>query len=91
MHPPAFRPTHHLSDWPDCRLEVHCVCSRRVVMLPVRLLLERGDRPFALVIAALRCSACRGKPAPVYLVAGQSRTFLHGPPPDWAVELVAAT
>jgi hypothetical protein len=35
--------------------------------VPVRLLLERGDRPFGSVVAALRCSSCGGKPAPVYL------------------------
>src|SRR3954468_12230539 len=29
----------------------------------------------------------RGKPAPVYLIAGQQRTDF-GPPPSWAVELV---
>ena len=49
---------------------------------------ERGDRPFRAVLAALRCSACRGRPAPVYLVAGYTRTFKHGAPPDWTLELV---
>lgn len=88
MHPPAFHLVQRLSDWPDCVLELRCPCSERMVMLPVRMLLERGDRPFAAVLAALRCSACKGKPAPVYLVAGHHRTFNHGPEPDWAVELV---
>lgn len=88
MHPPAFSLAHHLSDWPDCSLELRCPCSPRVVMLPVRVLLERCDRTFSAVLAALRCSACGGKPAPVYLVAGYHRTFNHGPSPDWAVELV---
>ena len=32
-------------------------------MLLVRLLLERGDSPFGQVLAALCCSACKGKPA----------------------------
>ena len=57
-------------------------------MLPVRLLLERGDRTFNAVFRVLRCSKCRGRPAPVYLVAGFHRTFNHGPEPDWSVELV---
>ena len=57
-------------------------------MLSVRTLREHGDRTFGTVLAALRCSKCRGNPAPVYLVAGHHRTFDHGPPPDWAVELV---
>lgn len=59
-----------------------------MVMLPVRMLLERGDRAFGAVLTALRCSVCKGKPAPVYLIAGHHRTFAYGPLPDWAVELV---
>ena len=88
MHPPAFNPAQRLSNWPDCVLELRCPCSERVVMQPVRLLLERGDRTFGAVLTSLRCSKCQGKPAPVYLVAGHRRTFDHGPQPDWAVELV---
>ncbi len=90
MHPPAFCLDHRLSDWPECRLEVRCPCSPRVALLPVRLLLERGDRSFGAALAGLRCSACKGRPAPVYLLAGQCRSFMHGPPPDWALELVPA-
>lgn len=57
--------------------------------MPVRLLIdERGDRTIRTVLAGLRCSSCQGKPAPVYLLAGQDRTFNYGPPPDWAIELV---
>lgn len=88
MHPPAFHPSHRLSEWPECRIEVRCPCSPRVTLLPVRMLLDRGDRPFAAVVKALRCSACKGQPAPVFLVAGQSRTHTGGAAPDWAVELV---
>ncbi len=90
MHPPNFHLAQHLSDWPECSLELRCQRSERVVMLSVRRLLEREDQTFGTVLAALRCSKCGGKPAPVYLVAGHHRTFNHGPPPDWAVELVAA-
>lgn len=88
MHPPPFSVAHKLSEWPDCALELRCHCSERVVLLPVRMLLDRGDRTFGTVLAALRCSKCGGEPAPVYLVAGYHRTFNHGPSPDCAVELV---
>lgn len=91
MHPPPFRLDHRLSDWPDCCLEVRCPCSPRVTIIPVRLLTERhGDRLFQGVLTRLQCSACKGRPAPVYLVAGHHRTFLHGPPAEWALELVPA-
>ena len=89
MHCRPFSISHRLSDWPRCTLEVRCLCDERVVMLPVRLLLERrGDRTFAAVSRALRCSKCGYRPAPVYLVSGHHRTFNHGPKPDRAVELV---
>lgn len=89
MHPPLFRLDDRLSDWPDCWLEVRCPCSPRVTVSPVKLLAtQHGDRTFRAVLAALQCSKCRGKPAPVYLVAGQTRTFMHGPPPSWSLELV---
>ncbi len=91
MHPPSFLPSHLLSDWPECTLELRCPCSPRIVQMPVRwMIAQRGDQPFAGVLAALRCSTCRGKPAPVYLVAGSPRTFCGGPPPDWSLELVPA-
>lgn len=89
MHPPLFRLDHALSDWPECCLEVRCPCSPRVALLPVRLLVnQRGDRLFRTVLAALRCSACHGKPAPVHLIAGHHRSTHGGPPADWALELV---
>jgi len=90
VHPPDFSIHHRLSDWPDCRIEASCPgCAGRIVVLPVRLLLqERGDRPFKDLTRGLRCSACGGKPAPVYLVAGLTRQACMGPPPSWAVELV---
>lgn len=89
MHPPGFRLDHTLSDWPQCCLEVRCPCSSSMTLLPVHLLAEqRGNWPFRAVLAALRCSKCRGKPSPVYLVAGHHRTAFIGPLPDWALELV---
>jgi hypothetical protein len=92
VHPPDFSIHHRLSDWPDCRIEVNCSpCGGRRVDIPVRLLLRDGpDRPFASIVAGLRCKVCGGKPAPVYLVAGLTRSFCFGPPPSWAVELVPA-
>src|SRR3982751_3100920 len=92
MHPPDFSIHHRLSDWPDCRIEVTCrPCGGRQVDIPVRLLLRDGpDRPFASIVAGLRCKACGGKPAPVYLVAGLTRRFCFRPPPSSAVELVPA-
>jgi len=58
--------------------------------MPVRLLAKRGNRPFRAVLDALRRSTCRGKPAPVHLIARRSRTFTGGSSPDWSLELVAA-
>jgi hypothetical protein len=46
MHPPLFRKTHRLSDWPTCVIELHCPHCRGggSVGYPVRLLIERhGD------------------------------------------------
>jgi hypothetical protein len=42
MHPPQFRPTHKLADWPHCIVEVNC-CGGSVGY-PVQLLIKRkGD------------------------------------------------
>jgi hypothetical protein len=43
MHPPPFRLTHRLSDWPDCRLELHC--CRGATVYPVRLLMTNSGDP----------------------------------------------
>ncbi len=89
MHCDQFSTTQRLSDWPECRIEVRCTCSPRVVVLPVKYLIERsGDRTFTALTRAVRCKACGGKPAPVYLVAGQNRIFNYGAPPAWSVELI---
>jgi hypothetical protein len=86
MHPPAFRASHHLSDWPECRLEL--TCCRGQVVIPVRLLMrQHGDPTFATILARLRCRRCKGAPAPVFLCAG-GREHTGGVPPDWAIELV---
>ena len=86
MHPPPFRLTHRLADWPDCRLELHC--CRGATVYPVRLLMTGyPGLTFGQLLARLRCKRCRGSPAPVYLCAGR-REHNHGAPPDWAIELV---
>ncbi len=58
MYPPQFSTKQLQSDWPQCRLQIKCSSSPRIVLLPVKLLLERGDRTFADVPLALRCTAC---------------------------------
>jgi hypothetical protein len=69
MHPPPFRVSHHLSDWPDCRLELNY--CRGQVIFPVRLLMTRhGDPSFQTLLRRLRCERCKRPPAPVYLCAG---------------------
>jgi hypothetical protein len=91
MHPPPFRKTHRLSDWPECVIELHCLhCRGGTVLSPVRLLIKRqGDMTFEALLRRLRCKRCRGvNPAPVYLVAGHHRTDCRGPDPDWSIELV---
>jgi len=88
MHPPPFRLAHRLSDWPDCRLELHC--CQGATIFPLRLLAaDRGDRTFAEILPRLRCKHCKRPPAPVYLCAGH-REHNHGAPADWAIELVPA-
>jgi hypothetical protein len=71
---------HRLSDWLDCRLELHCCRGQSVC--PVRLMLrDHGDRTFAEVPAKLRCRQYGKPPAPVYLCA-HHREHTMGAPPD---------
>jgi hypothetical protein len=91
MHPPLFRRTHRLSDWPECVIELHCLhCRGGSVLYPVRLLIKsQGDMTFENLPRRLRCKRCRAvKPPSVYLVAGHHRTASGGPDPDWSIELV---
>jgi len=86
MHPPPFLPIHHLSDWPDCQLELHCCKGTSVY--PIKLLIaKRGDLVFRDVLARLKCPACGKKPAPMFLCSG-ARLHSGGAPADWAIELV---
>ena len=87
--PLPFSPEHRLSHWLACSLEVRCPCSPRVALIPIRLLRGDGDRRLKDVVSALRCRLCRGRPAPVYLVAGQHRQQSGLAGPNWAVEVVA--
>lgn len=89
MHPPPFRPTHTIADWPDCHLELHCPDCRKMTFAALRMFrLDYGGARVLDLVARLKCSACGVKPAPVFLVAGQTRSFSGGPSPDWAIELV---
>jgi len=82
VHPPLFRKTLRLSDWPECVIELHCLhCRGGSVGYPVRLLMERkGDMTFENLLSRLRCKRCgRPRPAPVYLAAGHHRTARYRP------------
>ena len=49
VHPIPFCLDHHLSNWPECSLEMHC-CTGSVVF-PVRLMMrQRGDVTLAAVL-----------------------------------------
>ena len=64
--------------------------SQRMTLLPARLLSQQhGNRPFRAILATLRSKNCRGKPAPVYVVAGHHREPGKGTGPDWSLVLVA--
>jgi hypothetical protein len=88
MHPPQFRPTHKLSGWPECVIELHC-CGGSVGY-PVGLLIKRkGDMTLQISSSGFAASAAAGlTQRPVYLFAGHHRTARFGPDADWAVELV---
>ena len=52
MHPPLFRKTQKLSDWPDCVIEIRCGCGASTES-PVRLVIQRkGDSACAASAAA---------------------------------------
>lgn len=90
MHPPDWNPNHHLSDWPECILEIHCeACPYARAYFPIKLLLkERGDATFSAILPRLKCKKCGARAGPVYLVAGNHREFCGGARPNWALELV---
>lgn len=74
------------------RLEVRCLVCAKSAFVPIAMLRrERGDRSFRAVLQALRCSSCQRPSAPVFLLAGEHREHCGGAPPDWAIELRAAT
>ena len=89
MHPPPWNQNHRLLDWPDCWLELRCVCPH-VSLYPCKLMAKHhGNRTFAEVLGRVTCSKCRRRPFSVYLCAGAHRTKGHGgPAPDWAIQLV---
>jgi predicted RNA-binding Zn-ribbon protein involved in translation (DUF1610 family) len=88
MHPPDFNPNHRLSDWPDCFIEAGCPQCGKTTIVSVKMLRGGGDALLVGIAGRLRCAACGVKAAPVYLLAGRTRSFMGGPRPDWAIELV---
>jgi hypothetical protein len=73
-------------------VELRCVCQNLSVY-PIKLMAKRhGNRTFAAMLGAVKCSKCRRRPFSVYLCASPHR--IHGsggPEPDWAIELRART
>ena len=70
-------------------MELHCSRRRgRPRRRPTLLMFEHGDMRVLGAIKRLCCKKCRVPAAPVYLRASQRRQFVHGPEPDWAIELV---
>ena len=89
LHPPTFRVSHRLLDWPNCRLEMRCGSCRNVVLSPTKLIAERhGNRMFSDVLGRIKCQRCGSPPESVFLCAGL-RTRNGGAPADWSIELVA--
>ena len=87
MHVPPLLPSHRLSDWPDCTVELRCGCGRSS-MPGTRLLAKRhGDQPVVALVQRMRCKDCGAKPDKVWLVAEHHRSPQGGPSPDWAVEI----
>src|SRR3954451_21341288 len=64
LHPPSFNPSHRLSDWPDCVLELRCRCGR-ITTPAVRLLRERcgRDPSFAELLSRLGSVSARATTA----------------------------
>ena len=89
MHPPGFRPSQCLLDWPNCRLEMRYGRCGSVVLFRTKRLVERhGNHTFTEVLGRVKCRRCGVSPESVSLCAGL-RTRHGGPPADWAIELVA--
>lgn len=87
MHPPAFRPSQRLLDWPNCRLEMHCGICGSTVLSPTKLIAERhGNQTFSEVLGRVKCRRCGIQPESVYLCAGH-RKQNGGAPSDWVIEL----
>jgi len=63
MHSPQFSTGQRLSGWLERMLEIRCPRSLRVVLLPVKFFLERGNRTFDDVPLALGCMACSTRSA----------------------------
>lgn len=72
-------------------LELHCD-RHGMTLLPFNLIARRqgGKHRFADVLARLTCKICHRPPARAWLNETHNRTFQHGAPPGWSVQLVPA-
>ena len=91
MHPPQFRPGQKLLDWPNCWLELRCICPN-TSMYPLKLMAKRhGNLTFSKVLEKVVCSKCRRRPYIVHLCASPHRVHgSGGPEPDWSIPLRSA-
>ncbi len=71
-------------------LELHCCANIRLT--PLRMLARQkgGQHQLDAVLSRLRCKTCGAPPARVWLNETPHRTFNHGPPPGWSVQLIPA-
>ena len=77
MHPPQFRLTQKLSDWPECVIELQC-CGGSIGY-PVRLLIKRkGDMTFENLVERLHCKRC-------WQVYASARLSGRGAPPHSSI------
>jgi hypothetical protein len=89
MHPPPFRISQRLLDWPDCWIELRCICPN-VSVYPCKLMAKRhGNRTFGDVIGRVKCGKCSRRPFSIYLCASAHRIKANGgPSPDWSIQLL---
>jgi hypothetical protein len=68
---------------------LHIQCCKGVVIYPVKLMASRyGDGRLSDALNRLRCLACGGAPASVWLSETPNLEPCGGAPPGWSIELV---
>src|SRR5665213_2482645 len=87
MPPPAFVINATLADLSGTWLEVQC--CHGTTYLPLRQLADSKPSTARLrdVLARLRCSRCRARPATLVLVENPAGTEQGGPPAGWRIRL----